>query len=127
MLPETGFETRIFIGGALDELTTRWENKICIVTFDGKLTYPIKEDLKQYFSTLIKKEFQGLIFNGKKTAPIDSSGFGFLISTQKQLHQNQIKFVICELQSVVLKHFFAMQIEKTIPLFATEEEALKFF
>jgi anti-sigma B factor antagonist len=83
-------------------------------------------DFKTKVVDLINQHHHYIILNLSQVDFIDSNGLGSLISILKLLASHQGRVVICETKDPVKRVFTLTRLNQVIPLFANEEEAVKF-
>ncbi|MBF0289235.1 MAG: anti-sigma factor antagonist [SAR324 cluster bacterium] len=106
-------------------LSQRIENDICIVSITGELNITQAKEVRLYVNTLLDgKKFRALIMNLKEITAIDSTGLGVILLTYGRLTKNNIQFVICQPDRNVSRIFNDVYVNRIIPIFNTEEDAL---
>ncbi|MBF0287696.1 MAG: STAS domain-containing protein [SAR324 cluster bacterium] len=106
-------------------LSYRIEDNICIISIAGDCIYKRTFELVVYASKLLD-DFspRALILNLSDTESMDSTGLGSISSAFKTAQKKQMGFAICHMNSLVLEMFEAISLDKIIPNYATEAEAI---
>ncbi len=106
-------------------LSYRIEDNICIISIDGDFIYKRTFELVVYTSKLLD-DFtpKALIINLHDTVHMDSTGLGSISSAFKTAQKKQINFAICEMNVLVRDIFESISLDKIIPNYNTEAEAI---
>ncbi len=108
-------------------LSYRVQDNICIVKIQGELINEGGRELESYvFDLLTEYSVEALAINFQQTDNVDSSGLGALVNIYKKVQTNQMKLVFCQSTNYIFEILRSARLDKLIPVYATEEEALKF-
>ena len=106
-------------------VTHHIENNICIVSVesepnlgDDTITWDFIKELSE------KQSVDAVLLDLEKTAFLNSSGIGTLITLYKTLEQQQIPFALCHLSQKNQILFNMTQIEEFLTIYPTKAEAL---
>ncbi|MBF0287619.1 MAG: STAS domain-containing protein [SAR324 cluster bacterium] len=108
------------------KLSHRTKNNICIVSIGEKVLQENTEELGNYiFDLLQTKKPRGILINLGKAVELDSSGIGIIVSFFKTAQKEQIGFAVCRLTGLVAKAFKVTLLDRILPVYEKETEALK--
>ncbi len=91
--------------------------------FNALITEPVKDELKQLFSTPETK----LALNLDGIKFIDSSGFGVFLSIMKTAANNNGQFKICNIGNEVMELFKLLQLHNVFDIHNNLEECIVSF
>jgi len=108
-------------------ITQQMMNNKLTLTLSGRFEYhdrkPFQEAIRQVQAT----NHRDIILNFAQVQFIDSGALGLLAVTHQNLKLSQQQLILLAPQENVLKVFNLVNIQKMIPIGATEEEARKNF
>ena len=114
----------------VEAITLRTSGKVVVADFTrGELKdeREILRLLDKLGSLVEKRKGVNLLLNMSNVTYISSSGLGAIVSLFKKVTRQGGKLKVCGLQQVVREVFEVMHLNKVIPIFDTEEEALASF
>ncbi len=107
-------------------LSQRTKDDVCIVTITGELNIAQAKEVRLHINELMDNgDFNTLIMNLTEITGIDSTGLGVVLLTYGRLTKNNIDFVICQPDRSVSRIFNDVYVNRIIPIFDTEEDALE--
>jgi anti-sigma B factor antagonist len=109
------------------QITTREDNDVKIVTFEGNLDTNTSSDAQTTLSGLLTEGVQKILANCEKLDYISSAGLRVLLATAKQLNSAGGELRICSLNETVQEVFDISGFSTIFNVFATETEALNGF
>ncbi len=108
------------------KLSHRTKNNTCIVSIGGTVFQEDTEKLGNYiFDLLQTKKPRAILINLNKTVEVDSSGVGIIVSFFKTAQKEKLGFAICRATGLVAKTFKVTLLDRIIPVYETETEALE--
>ncbi|MBF0286832.1 MAG: STAS domain-containing protein [SAR324 cluster bacterium] len=106
-------------------ITHKIENNICVVSIEGDFNlYSATETINHTKTMAEDEQIQGMILNLKKVRHLDSEGIGIIASLAKQFLGRQKKFTLCEFGWEIANLLTISGLDKVIPFYFSEEEAL---
>lgn len=112
----------------MNNLTTevrQREGGIGVIDVHGVLTSDAEEKLMTAYQAASSEEQPAVIFNFTDMEYINSSGIGLLITILIRAKRNGHKLVACGLKEHFRQIFLLTRLEEAMPVFDTEDEALK--
>ncbi len=109
------------------QLTTRTENQVCIISITGDLSImPLSAfDLADNICSITKETaITTVILNFSGVNDISSYGIGNIMKLYKELAQDGMKLILCELNINVRETFTLTGFDKLLNIYQTETEAL---
>lgn len=106
-------------------ITHKVEQDICIISFNRELAMDEIHEAEEYvFKLLDNSEFEGAILNFKRVGYVDSSGVAFILSVSNLLKNENKHLALCELGHDLKEILVGLAIDRFLPLFETETEAI---
>ncbi|MDW7652029.1 MAG: anti-sigma F factor antagonist [Bacillota bacterium] len=97
-----------------------------VVRMDGELDHHAADGIRgKIDKKLAHSEIKNVIFNFEGVDFMDSSGLGMVLGRYKQVIQKGGKVLACSLRPRVQRVFDLAGLESKIPVFASEQDALK--
>lgn len=107
------------------QINHRIDNEIAVVFFEEQLTMNDVREFKAHMKILIDNpSVKAIVLNMVDVEYIDSSGFGAILAVFKQLKKLEKKFSVCQLGARLHEDFIRLRMDKMLPLFSKEQEAL---
>lgn len=102
------------------------ERRTLIIRLEGELDHHTSEMVRDKIDTELDKGIvNNLLFNFEQLTFMDSSGLGVLLGRYKKVRQLDGKMSICCVQTSVYKIFELSGMFKILPVFDSEDEAIK--
>lgn len=109
------------------EFSFRKSGNSIIIYLKGRMDVHHSSEIETEIGKLISFESAShFLINMKDVEYISSSGLRIIVNMMKILKEDKRKFVICSLNSAVIKIFEVVQITDMFNIFSTEEEALDY-
>ncbi len=101
---------------------------ICSITIEERLILDRIAEFKQQTETILNEERpKGIVLHMNKTEKIDSAGIGAVVHLFRQTQQLQIPFCICQPNEYITDRLEMTRVDRTIPVYQTEQEAFAHF
>ncbi|MBF0287009.1 MAG: STAS domain-containing protein [SAR324 cluster bacterium] len=109
------------------KLTYYINEDVCIMSIEEQLILDQIENFKTETEEMLKKDQpQGIILQLHKITKIDSSGIGAIVTLFKKSEKLRILFCICRPNPHVAERLEITRVNRTIPVYKTEEEAIAY-
>jgi len=106
-----------------ERVESRFEEKIQIITLNGRLTYDLIGEYKSAIQDIIK-DAEGYIISLVGVSQIDSTGMGLLVNTAKHFISNKNKMIIVNEDELIKELFMIAKLDQVFEIKETISEAL---
>ncbi len=106
-----------------ERVESRFEEKIQIITLNGRLTYDLIGEYKSAIQGIIK-DAEGYIINLNGVSQIDSTGMGLLVNTAKYFISNKNKMIIVNEDELIKELFMIAKLDQIFEIKESISEAL---
>jgi len=108
-------------------MNKRVHGTIMILEWNEDITLKNAETFKKVMKEFIDDYSEYMILNMKEVKYINSTGLGIIANSVMNARKEQKEIVIAELQESVKEIFDIVKFASFIKLFASEEDAIKYF
>ncbi len=106
-------------------ITHRIENNICIVYLTGNIVEEVTSEIKTTIENLAQdRDVHGLVINLKQVDFLSVSGVGVIWAITNTFKAIKKQLVLCQLDWEIIKLLTYVRLDKAIPFYFSEEEAL---
>jgi|LGOV01.1.fsa_nt_gb anti-anti-sigma factor len=106
-----------------ERVESRFNDKIQIITLNGRLTYDLIGEYKSAIQGIIK-DAEGYIINLNGVSQIDSTGMGLLVNTAKYFISNKNKMIIVNEDELIKELFMIAKLDQVFEIKETISDAL---
>ena len=107
------------------QLVHRIENKLCIVSIIGSLSFGEVKEAQQYINPFLNDlEIQGFILNLEQMDFMDSKGVAWIAALQQDLKSLQKTLAFCHINKKSIDVLEMIGMKKILNIFETEESAV---
>jgi anti-anti-sigma factor len=98
-----------------------------VLYIEGSLTVASAQDVFSQIVSLLEEEETGFLLQMSAVEFIDSTGLGTVVRLAKRVREAKGKLSLAELQPKILAMFELTRLDKILPLYKTQKEALQDF
>ncbi|MDT7042090.1 STAS domain-containing protein [Candidatus Nitronereus thalassa] len=107
------------------KMTERVVGQTVIISLSGKLVFDVRKDFQDALAKAREKNPRKIVLNIEELAYLDSAGLGLLALGFEQAKVKNIEFCILKPSGTVMRILEMTQLPKIIPVFDSEEHALR--
>jgi len=107
-------------------ITERIVDQDVILSLSGKFVWNARKVFSEAFQQAKKKTSRKIVLNFENLVYIDSAGLGLLAISYEQAQLQNIPLCLVNPVGAVMRIFELTQLPKIIPVYDTEEQALRF-
>jgi anti-sigma B factor antagonist len=106
-------------------LTTEKINDIFTINLKGEIDASSSLELDKKLEMVIKNGYKKILVNCKDLDYISSAGLGVFTSYVQDIHEKNIKMILCALKENVYEVFCLLGLDSIIPIVNTIDEAME--
>lgn len=108
------------------ETKLKQAGKTLVVRLEGELDHHAADNLREQIDTKLTRDgFLNVLFNFAGVRFMDSSGLGMVLGRFRLVSERGGKVLACSLNSRVRRVFDLSGLERLIPVYQSEQDALK--